>query len=107
MADQLDRQTIERLAAQFVTELIQQQVPVRAAYLFGSAVNGTMDEWSDIDIAILVDEYIGDRFDFRLRLLRIARKISPDLEPHPFRTGDFSAGMPLVDEIQRHGRKVA
>lgn len=107
MAARLDRQTIERLAAQFVAELRNHRVPVRGVYLFGSAVSGTMDEWSDIDVAVLVDEYGSDRFDFHLQLLRIARKVSLDIEPHPFRTTDFTPGMPLVDEIQQHGRKVA
>ncbi len=28
---------------------------VRAAYLFGSHVEGTPDEWSDIDVAVFMD----------------------------------------------------
>lgn len=107
MAARPDRETIARLTAQFVAELRRHHIPVRGVYLFGSAVRDTMDEWSDIDVAVVVDEFIGDRFDFRLHLMRIARQISIDLEPHPFLTSDFIPGMPLADEILEFGRKVA
>ena len=49
------------------------------AYLFGSYSKGEVDKWSDIDLAILTDKFIGDSFDFTLLLMKIARNIDFNL----------------------------
>jgi hypothetical protein len=38
--------------------------------------------------------------------MRIRRKIDSRIEPHPFRTRNFSASNPLVDEILRYGKEI-
>ena len=36
--------------------VLARRARVRAAYLFGSQVAGTADEWSDIDVAAFIEE---------------------------------------------------
>jgi len=58
---------------------------VRAAYLFGSQVQGTADQWSDIDIAVFVEG--AEEWDFE-RLSRACgaaqRRAGLDIEMHVF-----------------------
>jgi uncharacterized protein len=44
--------------------------------LFGSYVKGSADEWSDIDLALVTDDFIGDSFDFRFMLAKLARSVA-------------------------------
>ncbi|MCL1882556.1 MAG: nucleotidyltransferase domain-containing protein, partial [Defluviitaleaceae bacterium] len=54
--------------------------------LFGSYVSGTPHEYSDIDIAVVFDEYNGDWFDTAALLQRLRRGIDDNtpagIEPH-------------------------
>jgi len=58
---------------------------VRAAYLFGSQVEGKADQWSDIDIAVFVEG--AEKWDFE-RLSRacgaVQRQAGLDIEMHVF-----------------------
>ena len=38
---------------------------VKWAILFGSYAQGTFNEWSDIDLAIVSKVFVGDRFEDR------------------------------------------
>ena len=76
------------------------------AYLFGSYAKNRADEWSDIDVAVVTDRFIGDRFDFRFLLTRLARKIDMDIEPHPYLLTEFNNGNPLAAEILKTGELI-
>jgi uncharacterized protein len=73
--------------------------------LFGSYAKGNFTEDSDIDIAVVFEDF-GNLVDMQLELMRIRRKIDSRIEPHPFRTRDFSPSNPLVDEILRYGKEI-
>ncbi len=74
--------------------------------LFGSYVKGTADEWSDIDLALVTDSFVGDAFDFRFLLTKLARSIDPDIEPHPYLISEFNENNPMAVEILRNGLRV-
>ncbi len=65
--------------------VIGQWGPVRAAYLFGSQVQGNADQWSDIDIAVFVEG--AEEWDFE-RLSRACgaaqRRAGLEIEMHVF-----------------------
>ncbi len=79
---------------------------VRDVYLFGSYVQGTAHEYSDIDVAIVADDFVGDRFDDVKRLIKFMLKSSIDIEIHPFKTEDFTPDNPFVEEILRTGKRI-
>lgn len=93
---------VKKSIQQFLS-LVQQYRHIQAAYLYGSHVHGTANEWSDIDIAIVSPDFAEDRFAARVALLRLAAQVDTRLEPAPFTPTDFDPDDPLVSEIQRTG----
>jgi predicted nucleotidyltransferase len=77
---------IERKARAAV-RILARRAHVRAAYLFGSRVNGAADRWSDIDIAAFIDE--ADTWDLDQRVAACVepqRLVGDDIELHLFST---------------------
>ena len=73
--------------------------------LFGSYAKGNFNDDSDIDIAIIFDDY-NNLIDMQLELMRLRRKIDSRIEPHPFREKDFNLSNPLVNEIIKYGYEI-
>ncbi|MDD2509894.1 MAG: nucleotidyltransferase domain-containing protein [Syntrophomonas sp.] len=82
-------------------DLVKEEMNVEAVYLFGSFVNGNYDQDSDIDIAIITDDFSGDIIEDTLRLMRIRRKVDTRIEPHPLRKDN-----PFIREIIATGRRI-
>lgn len=99
MASGKDKQLIFRELRQYISLLNDSNIHIQQAYLFGSYARGNADEWSDIDLALVTDHFIGDCFDFRFMLTKLARSIDPDIEPHPYLTSEFNESNPVVKEI--------
>ncbi|MDP4116540.1 MAG: nucleotidyltransferase domain-containing protein [Bacteroidota bacterium] len=96
---------IDLIIQQFVS-LISTEFPVKYLYLFGSYAKGEQNADSDIDIAVISDNFVGSRFLDREKLAKYIIKASHDLEIHPFRTEDFTSENPFVEEIMKTGRKI-
>jgi predicted nucleotidyltransferase len=77
----LDKKEVRRIANKY-SEEVKKVLNPTSIILFGSYVNGNPHEWSDIDIAILVDDYEGDWYDTEVMLFRLKRNISLEIEPH-------------------------
>ncbi|MBI5472199.1 MAG: nucleotidyltransferase domain-containing protein [Ignavibacteriae bacterium] len=86
--------------------LVSEEVSVKEAYLFGSYAKGVAHEYSDIDMAIVSDDFVGCRFDDSTRLGKYVIKTSIDIEVHPFKTEDFTPDNPFVEEILRTGKRI-
>ena len=62
-------------------ELIRaNHISFKQVYLYGSYVNGNPDEDSDIDLAIVADQWQPDIFEAQFELMKIGRKIDTRLE---------------------------
>lgn len=107
MAKAKDKQLIRQLIRTYIEELRKRNVEVVTAYLYGSYAQGKATEWSDIDVAVLTKKFIGDRFDFTFLLMKIAREVDFNIEPHPFLADEFTEDDPLAAEVMRTGEKVA
>ena len=89
-------------------EKICENYKVEAIILFGSYAKGTNNEDSDIDIAIITDDFTNDIIDEELNLMRLRRKIDTRIEPHLIRIEDYkNVETPLIQEIIDTGIKVA
>lgn len=70
--------------------VIAQWGRARAAYLFGSQVQGTADEWSDVDVAVFVEG--AEEWDFE-RVSRACgaaqRRAGLDIEMHVFPASSY------------------
>jgi predicted nucleotidyltransferase len=106
LAEKKDRETVYRLINQYIDALKQRNIDVEGSFLFGSYAKEMATKWSDIDIAILTNEFIGDSFDFRFLLMKIARDVDIDIEPHPFLIDEFNEDNPVAAEILRTGERI-
>jgi predicted nucleotidyltransferase len=76
---------------------------IAKAYVFGSHVTGQVDQWSDIDVAIVSPQITNDRFEERIRLTELAVSIDDRLEPLPFNLDSFNDDDPFVRKIKNEG----
>ncbi|HIE05583.1 MAG TPA: nucleotidyltransferase domain-containing protein [bacterium (Candidatus Stahlbacteria)] len=78
-------------------------ISISAAYLFGSYAKGKASEWSDIDVALISDDFSGVRFYDVEKLLSILKRYNIFIELHPFRKVDFDPENNLfIREITEH-----
>lgn len=97
---------VKSIISQFLQELENNNIAIEQAILFGSYAQGTFNQWSDIDLAIVSKNFIGERFADRKRIRRIKLKISSDLEPIPYNPEDFNDENPFVKKILETGIKI-
>ena len=76
--------------------LIKSRLKIKYVYLFGSYVNGTPKEDSDIDIAIIVDELDDDFLSVSKLLFKLRRKIDIRIEPIIIQENDLSGFLETV-----------
>src|SRR6184192_1505929 len=97
----MDKRGALKIALQFIQALPEKYQP-RKAFLFGSYARGLAREWSDIDVAIVLNNY-KDQFDTTLELMKLGFKIDTRIEPHPITEKDFNEGAGLATEIKKYG----
>jgi len=90
---------ILKIINNFIIEAEKDNIPIQQAILFGSYSKGYYNEWSDIDLAVVSDKFEGNTIYDALKLLDSKRRVSIDLELHPFRPEDFSDDNPFVNDI--------
>ncbi len=87
-------------------KVLSQLGAVRAAYLFGSHVEGTPDEWSDIDVAVFMEGI--EQWDIHQHVGAMAlvmAKVGSDVEAHlfPVSSLDKPPRGSFAEYILRHG----
>lgn len=97
---------ITAIIKRFIDELEKNNIPIKEAILFGSYANGTYNDWSDIDLALVSDAFDGERFRDRNKIRRIKLEISSDLEPLPYRPENFTPDDPFIQKIIETGVRV-
>ena len=86
---------------------IKKKYNVSTIILFGSYAKGTENEDSDIDIAIVSDDF-EDIYDCMAILMGMTWDIDARIEPHPITTEDYKKiSTPFVKEVIDTGIKVA
>ncbi len=95
--------TIKALIENYFLLLRKNNIFIKNAYLFGSYAKGTFNEWSDIDIALISDEFEGIRIKDKDRIRKITINVSSSLEIIPFNPKDFTFENPLAREIMETG----
>lgn len=89
-----------------IEEADRNKIHISQAILFGSFAQGTNHEYSDIDVALVSEDFEGIRFFDNLKLMKTVLKVNSDIETHPFRPEDFNEGNPLVKEIMQYGYRI-
>ena len=87
----------------YAREIVQQGVNLRNVVLFGSFAKGTQHEWSDIDVALVADEFTGISDEYNLFPRIGIKKPYVRIETKTYPTDYFQTGDPFVDEIKKQG----
>lgn len=86
---------------------ISQYYKIEAIILFGSYAKGIYDENSDIDLAVISNDFT-DLIEDGAKLIGLTWKIDTRIEPHPISKADYEKiSNPLIAEIRNTGIKVA
>jgi predicted nucleotidyltransferase len=97
------REDIISIAQKYIALVKASNIPmhIHKAYLFGSHVKGSPQKDSDIDIALVVKESVGDYEETIVPIWRLRKKIDFRIEPHILvQYEDYADFLP---EIQRTG----
>ena len=98
----MDKKQAYEIARRYADFLKKNNPSVKKVYIFGSYVKGTVNENSDIDLAIIFETF-SDSFDIQVELMKLRRKFDTRIEPHPFREVDFNTSNPFANEVLSGG----
>jgi uncharacterized protein len=102
----MGKKEISRIIQSYLKVLEENKIKVVAAYLFGSYIKGTFNKNSDIDLAIVSDDFKKDSMETQLLLMKLRRKVNISIEPHPFLSKDFVIDNPFASRIIKTGKRV-
>ena len=97
-----DRKITLGIVSRFI-DMIKKDIRVDMAYLYGSYSKGRQRKDSDIDVAVVSPDFIGDIIEDKIRLMKYRRTIDLRIEPRPFLPDEFNMGNPFAREIIETG----
>jgi len=100
----MDKTNIIEIVRQYA-DLVNSAFEPEKNFLFGSYAKGNYTEDSDIDVAVVLEDF-ENAIDIQLELMKLRRKIDSRIEPHPFREQDFEQSNPLAYEILKYGQEI-
>jgi len=84
--------------------LVKSHFDLDSIFLYGSFVNDTNREDSDIDVAVIVNNIPGDFFAVNPLLWKLRRQVDDRIEPMLFYKNEDNSG--FLEEIKKHGIKI-
>jgi len=103
----LDRNAVIETVRNYARDIEDKGVNPRKVILYGSFAKGTQHEWSDIDVALVADEFSGFTFnDLDLFPLVSIKKPYTRIEAKTYQTEYFRKGDPFINEILKEGIEI-
>ncbi|MCL2652144.1 MAG: nucleotidyltransferase domain-containing protein [Candidatus Azobacteroides sp.] len=88
----------------YAKEINKQGVNLRKVILYGSFAKGTQHEWSDIDVALVADDFTGVGILDTPRFSHINLQTPYiRIEPRTYPTDYFQESDPFIEEIKNTG----
>ena len=97
---------IIKLSKKFVEEALKDDIHISQAVLFGSYARGTYQKFSDIDLAVVSEDFTGSSFYDSKKLIKAMLRTSIEIEVHTYRPEDFTPTNPFVREILNNGIRI-
>jgi len=92
------------IVGNYAREVEAHGVHLSAVIMYGSFAKGTQHEWSDIDVALVADEFTGVGFiDKKLFPYIGIKKPYIRIETNTYPTEYFQKGDPFIEEIKKTG----
>ena|ERR1017187_594092 len=101
----VDRSIAIKMVKQFLDDCIKSGVSVTSAWMFGSYAKGSPREYSDIDVAIVSDDFTRNFIENNHKTALINFRY-PDIEVHHFNRKLFMQPDPFIDEIKETGIEI-
>lgn len=87
------------------SELVKKEIDdVEMIVLYGSAVRGEMKEYSDIDVAVIVDDLKEDYLLLSTKLVRLIHKVDIRIEPNLLIRKYNKSG--FIETVLREGKVI-
>ncbi len=99
----MDKEEIISRVKKFA-ELAAKEFKVKKVILYGSFVKGNFTEYSDIDVAVILESMPEDVLSSEFKLYKLRRNIDHRIEPLIFETGKDKSG--FLEEIMRTGLEI-
>ena len=106
MDKKTDKKRIYQIIHQYLRILRENDLNYAKVYLYGSYAQENYKKDSDIDLAIVSNDFSGDVIDDQLLLMKLRRKVDLRIEPHPFLIDEFSTDDPFVKTIIETGEEI-
>jgi len=103
----LTRDAAIKTVRNYAKEINKSGVNLRKVIMFGSFAKGTQHQWSDIDVALVADDFSGVGFLDRQRFSGIGiKKLYTRIEPITYSTDYFAESDPFIEEIKNTGIEI-
>jgi predicted nucleotidyltransferase len=100
----LDRNAVIETVRNYAKDIEAHGVYLRMVILYGSFAKGTQHEWSDIDVALVADEFSGFTFNDKKLFPYIGiKKPYIRIESKTYSTDYFRESDPFIEEIKKDG----
>jgi len=90
----------------YAREIRNSGIKIRKVILYGSFAKGMQHEWSDIDVALVADEFEGLPTDHNYFSHIGIQKPYIRIESNTYPTDYFQEGDPFIDEIKNTGIEI-
>ena len=90
----------------FAEKVSKANISIQELYLFGSFASGKNDTNSDIDLALLSNDFQGISFLDYDKLIRALYESDKRIEPHTFKTDDAYSDPFFISEIKNKGIRI-
>jgi predicted nucleotidyltransferase len=99
----LTQQTAIDTVRDYAREIGDAGVALKHVILYGSFAKGTQHEWSDIDVALVADEFEGLPTDIYFFSSIAIKKQYIRIEAMTYPTDYFRESDPFIEEIKKDG----
>jgi len=103
----LTQEVVIKTVHDYAKEINKKGINLRKVILFGSFAKGTQHEWSDIDVALVADDFVGVPFLDGQRFAGIGiKKPYIRIEALTYPTDYFNENDPFIEEIKKTGIEI-
>ena len=99
------KKDLRKYITDYVRECNNLGVRFKKVILFGSYAQNTAHQWSDIDLALVSDDFTGLIIEDNRKISRANVRFF-DIEPHLFNSTYFEEGDPFIEEILKTGTEI-
>lgn len=103
----MDKKTVLEIINRFQKAIEVQGIKVNKLILFDSYARGTQHEWSDIDLIVISEDFVGKNFWQRIDILTKAIcKVYEPIEGIPFSPEEWEMGNSFFVDYAKDGEVV-